>query len=155
MMLIEHTFRHLQLRAAAPCYNGNIAEAVTQGNKYAYAYDNANRLTAARYTDAGAGPRYVPNYSTTYAYDRNSNITALTRYGQTGITTWGKIDDLVMTYDGNRLSKVEDAADEVLLENSHDIKVPFSTIQPSDSELPPFRYDSNGNTTRDHTRNIY
>ncbi|HBI57911.1 MAG TPA: hypothetical protein DDY12_02485 [Porphyromonadaceae bacterium] len=141
--------------AANPCYNGNIAEAVTQGNKYAYTYDNANRLTEARYTDAGAGPRYVPNYSTTYAYDRNSNITALTRYGQTGITTWGKIDDLVMTYDGNRLSKVEDAADEVLLENSHDIKVPFSTIQPSDSELPPFRYDSNGNTTRDHTRNIY
>ena len=140
--------------AANPCYNGNIAEAVTQGNRYAYTYDNANRLTAAKYTDAGAGPRYVPNYSASYAYDRNSNITALTRYGQTGINTWGKIDDLTMTYDGNQLSKVEDAADEVLLETSRDIK----PIDPGIGDfigLPQFSYDTNGNTVRDITRNLY
>ena len=42
-----------QLRYAAgasnPCRNGNIAEAVTQGNRYAYTYDNANRVVSARY----------------------------------------------------------------------------------------------------------
>ena len=133
--------------AAAPCYNGNIAEAVTQGNKYAYTYDNANRLTAAKYTPSAGDA----DYSATYAYDRNSNITALTRKGLTGrLWTFGTVDDLVMTYDGNRLSKVTETADEVLLETSHDMQ-PMAITRPTVSQ---FRYDANGNTIMDRPRSI-
>ena len=133
--------------AANPCYNGNIAEAVTQGNKYAYTYDNANRLTSAKYTPSAGDA----DYSATYAYDRNSNITALTRKGLTGrLGTFGTVDDLVMTYDGNRLSKVTETADEVLLETSHDMQ-PMAITRPTVSQ---FRYDANGNTTMDHPRSI-
>ena len=137
--------------AAAPCYNGNIAEAVTQGNKYAYTYDNANRLTSAKYTPSAGDA----DYSATYAYDRNSNITALTRKGLNDVFgNYGPVDDLTMLYDGNRLSNVTETADEVLLENSRDIK----PIDPAFGDflgLPPFSYDANGNTTRDITRKIY
>ncbi|MCX4288882.1 MAG: hypothetical protein OSJ46_05215 [Duncaniella sp.] len=133
--------------AAAPCYNGNIAEAVTQGNKYAYTYDNANRLTSAKYTPSAGDA----DYSATYAYDRNSNITALTRKGLTGrLGTFGTVDDLVMTYDGNRLSKVTETADEILLETSHDMQ-PMAITRPTVSQ---FRYDANGNTIMDRPRSI-
>ena len=140
-----------QLRYAAgasnPCYNGNIAEAVTQGNKYAYTYDNANRLTAAKYTPSAGNA----DYSATYAYDRNSNITALTRKGLTGrLGTFGTVDDLTLTYDGNQLSKVTETADEILLETSHDMQ-PMAITRPTVSQ---FRYDANGNTTIDHPRSI-
>lgn len=140
-----------QLRYAAgasnPCYNGNIAEAVTQGNKYAYTYDNANRLTAAKYTPSAGNA----DYSATYAYDRNSNITALTRKGLTGrLGTFGTVDDLTLTYDGNQLSKVTETADEVLLETSRDIR-PATITRPTVSQ---FSYDANGNTTMDHPRSI-
>ena len=133
--------------AAAPCYNGNTAEAVTQGNKYAYTYDNANRLISAKYTPSAGNA----DYSATYAYDRNSNITALTRKGLTGrLGTFGTVDDLVMTYDGNRLSKVTETADEVLLETSHDMQ-PMAITRPTVSQ---FRYDANGNTIMDRPRSI-
>ena len=133
--------------AANPCYNGNIAEAVTQGNKYAYTYDNANRLISAKYTPSAGNA----DYSATYAYDRNSNITALTRKGLTGrLGTFGTVDDLVMTYDGNQLSKVTETADEILLETSHDMQ-PMAITRPTVSQ---FRYDANGNTTMDYPRKI-
>ena len=133
--------------AANPCYNGNIAEAITQGNKYAYTYDNANRLTAAKYTPSAGNA----DYSATYAYDRNSNISSLTRKGQTGrFLTFGTVDDLTLTYDGNQLSKVTETADEVLLETSHDVQ-PMAITRPTVSQ---FRYDANGNTTMDRPRSI-
>ena len=133
--------------AAAPCYNGNIAEAVTQGNKYAYIYDNANRLTSAKYTPSAGDA----DYSATYAYDRNSNITALTRKGLKDIFgNYGPVDDLTMLYDGNRLWRVSDHADEVLLENSGNLRNP-EIFDPSETQ---FDYDSNGNTVKDLSRNI-
>ncbi len=133
--------------AAAPCYNGNIAEAVTQGNKYAYIYDNANRLTSAKYTPSAGDA----DYSATYAYDRNSNITVLTRKGLKDIFgNYGPVDDLTMLYDGNRLRRVSDHADEVLLENSGNLRNP-EIFDPSETQ---FGYDSNGNTVKDLSRNI-
>ncbi len=133
--------------AAAPCYNGNIAEAVTQGNKYAYIYDNANRLTSAKYTPSAGDA----DYSATYAYDRNSNITALTRKGLKDIFgNYGPVDDLTMLYDGNRLWRVSDHADEVLLENSGNLRNP-EIFDPSETQ---FGYDANGNTVKDLSRNI-
>ena len=133
--------------AAAPCYNGNIAEAVTQGNKYAYTYDNANRLTSAKYTPSAGDA----DYSATYAYDRNSNITALTRKGLKDIfVNYGPVDDLTMLYDGNHLWRVSDHADEVLLENSGNLRNP-EIFDPSETQ---FGYDANGNTVKDLSRNI-
>ena len=133
--------------ASAPCYNGNIAEAVTQGNRYAYTYDNANRLTSAKYTPSAGDA----DYSATYAYDRNSNITALTRKGLKDVFgNYGPVDDLTMLYDGNRLWRVSDHADEVLLENSGNLRNP-EIFDPSETQ---FGYDANGNTVKDLSRNI-
>ena len=42
-------------------------------------------------------------------YDRNGNIKKLQRYGQTGASSYGLVDNLTYTYNGNQLTKVEDA----------------------------------------------
>ena len=110
-------------------------------------YHDGDALTSAKYTPSAGDA----DYSATYAYDRNSNITALTRKGLTGrLGTFGTVDDLVMTYDGNRLSKVTETADEVLLETSHDMQ-PMAITRPTVSQ---FRYDANGNTIMDRPRSI-
>ena len=44
------------------------------------------------------------------AYDLNGNILALQRYGRTGADSYGLVDDLTLTLDGNLLSRVDDAA---------------------------------------------
>ncbi|GAB6870739.1 hypothetical protein [Bacteroides rodentium] len=44
------------------------------------------------------------------AYDKNGNIRNLQRYGQTVAATYGMIDNLTFTLNGNRLSRVDDAA---------------------------------------------
>ena len=139
--------------AQTPCYNGNIAEIITEGNRYAYRYDHANRLTEAKYTPSVTNS--TADYSASYSYDLNSNITALTRYGQKMLIKYGIVDDLTMTYDGNQLTNIDDDADEVLLEHSFDVKSPSVTLRPVDFPLPPFSYDANGNTTRDQSRNLY
>lgn len=82
----------------------------------------------------------------------NSNITSLTRTGKTMSTGYppdefGTIDDLSLSYTGNRLQKVTDSADEVLFEASLD----FHDGADNDEE---YGYDANGNMVRDDNRGI-
>ena len=42
-------------------------------------------------------------------YDKNGNIKILQRYGQTGASAYGLIDNLTFTLNGNQLSRVDDA----------------------------------------------
>ena len=82
----------------------------------------------------------------------NSNITSLTRTGKTMSTGYppdefGTIDDLSLSYTGNRLQKVTDSADEVLFEASLD----FHDGADNDDE---YGYDANGNMVRDDNRGI-
>ncbi|MCM1111601.1 MAG: hypothetical protein NC336_10375, partial [Clostridium sp.] len=132
----------------APSYNGNISRLEwTTGTftpqTYDYIYDDADRLVGAdhRRNDNGR------DYSTTYTYDRNSNITSLTRRGPVAEGRYGTVDDLRMTYDGNRLTEVSDDAEEVLIENSSDF------VDGSDL-TDEMTYDDNGNLTRDLNRGI-
>ncbi|MCM1110222.1 MAG: hypothetical protein NC336_03340 [Clostridium sp.] len=112
---------------------------------YNYTYDRVGRLTAARLSDDGSGTGR--DYSTTYRYDLNSNITALTRRGPLHAFGYGLVDDLTMEYDGDRVTRISDAADHVLLESSLD----FDDGADSADEIA---YDANGNMIRDLNRGI-
>ena len=136
-----------------PRYNGNISsmtwnggDGVTRG--YKYEYDGLDRLTDAAYgegasigSNAGRFTESVP------AYDRNGNILALQRYGQTSAAGYGLIDNLSMTLDGNRLRAVNDAAGTAAYNGG------FEFVNRA-SLAVEYAYDVNGNLTKDLNKNI-
>ena len=89
-----------------------------------------------------------PKYTETYSYDSMGNITALTRQGWLYNTTWGLIDDLTMTYDGNRLVKCDD---DVSAQPTNNGAHHFQDLADSAVE---YEYDGNGNMVKDLNRNI-
>ena len=75
-------------------------------------------------------------------YDKMGNILGLKRYGQTSSTGYDVIDDLSLSYVGNRLKKVADRSGTSAFNNGFEFKdgVDLST---------EYEYDENGNLTKD------
>ena len=67
-------------------------------------------------------------------YDLNGNIKRLLRRGQKTSSTYGDIDDLTYTYDGNRLKSVTDAVNSITVEKG------FSELVKTSNE---YTYDNN------------
>ena len=156
-----------------PCWGGGISgitwlqreslkAATSVENQYKFSYDGLNRLTKADFSSSGEqwnGDLLAMNdrnFSCTYAYDLNSNMTALQRYGvdmyntslPTHIRNHGMIDNLTMTYDGNRLKKVTDQCEELSYAGAMD----FKDGADKDEE---YTYDANGNMTCDRNKGIH
>ena len=100
-------------------YIGNIDTLqwiqASKTRKYTYTYDPLSRLTGAAYTGDN-------DYNTTYTYDKHGNMTTLVRYGNTGATASGIIDNLAMTYNGNQLIGVSDTGITPTLSSSVDFQ---------------------------------
>ena len=87
---------------------------------YAYTYDALNRLESAVFTPAegladrpGIERDRIPDFSVYYCYDLRGNMTNVVRYGVVDavsdfdrVETFGTLDELACSYDGNRLSNV-------------------------------------------------
>ena len=123
-------------------YNGNIAAIKWNtpefGVKaYGYGYDNINRLERAKFAAGAAFNTDVNKYTVeNITYDENGNILTLGRHN----TAAGFIDNLTMTYDGNRLKKTHDSGDLVL-----------GFVDMVDYETE-YRYDANGNMDVDDNK---
>ena len=140
--------------AYAPCYNGNISsiswkageEQSTRG--YRFTYDGLDRMKKAEY---GEGERLAINPNRfneeVTAYDKTGNILGIRRMGQTGAQEYGLVDNLVLTYSGNQLTKVTDNAASSAYNNGFEFK------DGADKETE-YTYDENGNLTQDLNRNI-
>ena len=132
------------------CYNGNVsamswkAAGDTGVHGYRFSYDEMSRLTAAGYLWNGSPSA---NYDTSYTYNRQSNLTSLRRNGRTGASSYGLIDDLTLTLDGNWLTRVDDAATASAYNNGFE----FKDAVKQDNE---YTYDKNGNMTKDLNKNI-
>jgi len=131
------------------CYNGNISgiDWNVSGDKargYNFSYDNLSRLTGAGYLE---GNTSSDKFSTFYSYDKHGNMLNLTRHGNIGTTTYGVIDDLIMSYDGNQLVSVEDKGANPSLSMSMDFK-------DGSHESVEYAYDSNGNMVKDLNKGI-
>ena len=98
-------------------------------HSYTFTYDGVNRMLNATHA-TGAYTEKVT------AYDKNGNIKALQRYGN------GLIDNLTYTYNGNQLTKVEDATGNV------------AGFRNGASTTNEYNYDNNGNLTKDSNKNI-
>jgi len=128
-------------------YNGNISSTVWKTindnvqRSYAYTYDALNRLTGATFT--GGSQNYNEGGLT---YDKNGNITKLTRYGLvTAPGTTGLIDNLTYTYKqySNQLLKVDDAS----------VKT-TGFIDKTVTGSNDYFYDVSGNMTKDLNKDI-
>ena len=111
---------------------------------YNYTYDQAKRLVSASYLDA-AGNNGA--FSTSYGYDSMGNITSLVRYGKQSSSTYGKIDSLTYTYNGNQLTAISDNAPAPTISGSFDFKDGANTSA-------EYLYDANGNMTKDANKGI-
>ena len=132
-----------------PCYNGNISSMTWKSGAgatprgYKFSYDRLGRLTDAEY---GEGPSLSVNTNRfneqVTGYDKMGNILGLKRYGQTSATGYDVIDDLSLSYVGNRLKKVADRSGTSAFNNGFEFKdgVDLST---------EYEYDENGNLTKD------
>ena len=135
---------------ATPCYNGNIsgmtwkANTETTTHGYQFSYDNLNRMLDAIYSDGSNADRFTEKVT---GYDRNGNILSLQRYGQTGASSYGLIDDLTFTLNGNQLNRVDDASTATAYNNGFE----FKDAVKQENE---YAYDANGNLTKDLNRNI-
>ena len=133
--------------SGTPAYNGNISSmtwrAGSEGTMrgYKFAYDGLDRLENATYGE-GTGlssntGRFSENVT---SYDLNGNITDLQRYGQTG-SSYGLVDNLTFTLNGNRLDRVDDSATGGLFGDA--VK-----------QANEYAYDENGNMAKDLNKNI-
>lgn len=114
---------------SSPLYNGNISSIKWKDNSkgstrgYKFTYDTLDRLTNAIYGEGNSLMDNVDKYSEKgIEYNMNGSVKSLKRYGLCNNRSFGVIDDLTITLNGNRISTVEDNAEALVYEGSFDFK---------------------------------
>ena len=116
----------------------------TGTRSYDFAYDGLGRLVSADYGEYGD---HVTGYGTSYSYDNMGNLLSLSREGDMTSSLKGIVDNLSMTYDGNRLASVSDSAPAPSVTGSADFR-------DGASMAVEYTYDRNGNMTSDLNRKV-
>lgn len=135
-------------------YNGSISSMTWKaGNEstvrgYKFTYDGLDRLQNAIYGESANINANTNRFSEKVTvYDKNGNILALQRYGQTSASAYGLIDNLKITLNGNQLKSVNDAITTMAYNNSFEFKNGANATT-------EYMYDANGNLTKDLNKNI-
>ena len=134
-----------------PRWNGNISAMRWHNDDYYYkrgykfTYDGANRLTQATYGEGDALTSNTGRFSEGVQYGANGNITGITRYGKTSSSGYGLMDNLTLSYDGNRLTGVSETA------SDYDFTGSFEYKRSNGSQ---YIYNGNGSLVADRSRNI-
>ena len=133
-----------------PCYNGNISSIRWKHNTsstkrgYKFTYDNANRLTQATF---GTGDAIANSqmFSESVQYDAHGNVTGITRRGMISSNSYGPMDNLTLSYDGNQLTGVSETVAD------HNYTGSFEYKRDKGSQ---YMYDNNGSLVADKSRGI-
>ena len=132
-------------------YNGNMSAMSWKSSGdsglrgYAFSYDGLSRLTAANYLLNGS---VNANYNTSYTYDKHGNLKTLMRYGKTGSSVYGVMDNLTCTYTGNQLYNVSDSGTDPLYSGA------FNFMDGTKNSSREYKYDANGNMQEDFNNKI-
>lgn len=131
-----------------PCYNGNISgiswKSDSKSRGYDFKYDGFSRLLSASYRENGTK---LSHYDTSYTYDDMGNILSLKRNGLQDGGTYGLIDNLTYTYQGNQVVKIDDQVEDPTY------KGVFNFMDGANEEIE-YEYDKNGNLVKDLNKNI-
>ena len=139
---------------AYPCFNGNISRLQWQSGKdhvlrgYDFAYDGLNRLEESTYAEGEDMNQNKNRYSeNVLSYSANGSIERLQRYGKKNNGTFGLIDDLTYSYNGNQIKAISDKAGSLLYDGSFDFK------DGANADVEYF-YDTNGALIKDLNKGI-
>jgi len=141
-------------------YNGNISGIKWQTTQnpgirgYGFQYDELNQMLQANYAEyeGSSWTRNPGRYNVSdISYDHNGNIQNLDRNGLTGTqggnNTFGQMDGLTYTYDGNKLQAVQDdIANSGVNNNDFKDNSSYGTVE--------YEYDNNGNLLSDDNKGI-
>ena len=147
-------FGNYEVRDGSPMYNGNIPNMEWTGadsvkHCYMFYYDSNNRITDAYYEGSDWNEPEDKRYSLYIdGYDKNGNITAMRRYGKKDDGTFGLVDDLAITYDGNQPVNTTDHAEPVNTEGSTDFK------DGNEGYFQDYTFNGVGALTSDRNKNI-
>ena len=135
-------------------YNGSISSMTWKaGNEstvrgYKFTYDGLDRMLNAIYGETAGISTNANRFSENVTgYDKNGNIKGLQRYGQTGASAYGLIDNLTFTLKGNRLNRVDDAVAVSTYNGGFGFKDGVK-------QANEYTYDANGNLTKDLNKGI-
>ena len=135
-------------------YNGSISSMTWKsGNEstvrgYKFTYDGLDRMLNATYGETASISTNANRFSENVAgYDKNGNIKSLQRYGQTGASAYGLLDNLTYTLTGNQLSRVDDAVSTAAYGTN-------TAFVNGASTAGEYVYDVNGNLTKDLNKGI-
>ena len=135
-------------------YNGSISSMTWKsGNEstvrgYKFTYDGLDRMLNATYGETASISTNANRFSENVTgYDKNGNIKSLQRYGQTGASAYGLLDNLTYTLTGNQLSRVDDAVSTVAYGTN-------TAFVNGASTAGEYVYDVNGNLTKDLNKGI-
>ena len=135
-------------------YNGSISSITWKsGNEstvrgYKFTYDGLDRMLNATYGETASISTNANRFSENVTgYDKNGNIKSLQRYGQTGASAYGLLDNLTYTLTGNQLSCVEDAVSTAAYGTN-------TAFVNGASAAGEYAYDANGNLTKDLNKGI-
>ena len=135
-------------------YNGSISSMTWQAGDestvrgYKFTYDGIDRMLTATYGETAGINTNTNRFSENVtAYDKNGNIKTLQRYGQTAASSYGLIDNLTYTLNGNQLTRVDDAVTASAYNGGFEFKDGVK-------QANEYVYDANGNLTKDLNKGI-
>ena len=115
---------------------------------YDFAYDGLNRLEESTYAEGAGMSQNKNRYSENIlSYSPNGSIERLQRYGKKNNGTFGLIDDLMYSYNGNQIKAISDKAGSLLYDSSFDFK------DGANADVEYF-YDANGALVKDLNKGI-
>ena len=135
-------------------YNGSISSMTWQAGDdstvrgYKFTYDGLDRIQNAIYGETASLSTNINRFSENVSeYDKNGNIKSLQRYGRTGASAYGMLDNLTYTLNGNQLTRVDDAVTASAYNGGFEFK---DGVKQSNE----YAYDANGNLTKDLNKGI-
>ena len=115
---------------------------------YDFAYDGLNRLEESTYAEGAGMSQNKNRYSeNVLSYSANGSIERLQRYGKKNNGTFGLIDDLTYSYNGNQIKEISDKAGSLLYDGSFDFK------DGANADVEYF-YDANGALVKNLNKGI-
>ena len=135
--------------AAVPRYGGSVSamewEQNAETHSNSFSYDGLDRIASSSYGNTLGMDGY---FDTEYEYDDHGNLTYIGRYAQSATENlYEKVDDLSLTYDGNRLTDISQGGD---ADDFWDY-VPYGSPAAVSGQCT---YDQNGNMTSNRLKGI-